>query len=86
MTNREDLIQTLARLDPATFVTLISSAYQRRHGTADGAPQARPDFTGDTAAIRRVAGEAAHVKRHGDRTGHLPSVRRPGATRFVCWR
>jgi hypothetical protein len=43
MTNREDLIQTLAQLDPATFENVISSAYQQRHGTAGAAPQTRPD-------------------------------------------
>ncbi len=43
MTNREDLIQTLARLDPATFEDVIASAYQQRHGTAGAALQTRPD-------------------------------------------
>ena len=44
MTNRDDLIQTLARLDPATFENVIASAYRRRHETAGSAPQARPDL------------------------------------------
>jgi hypothetical protein len=43
MTNRDDLIQTLARLDPATFENVIASAYRQRHGLAGGAPQNRPD-------------------------------------------
>jgi hypothetical protein len=43
MTNREDLIQTLARLDPATFENVIASAYQQRLGTAGAGPQTRPD-------------------------------------------
>jgi hypothetical protein len=43
MTNREDLIQTLVRLDPPTFENVIASAYRERHGTTGGVPLTRPD-------------------------------------------
>jgi hypothetical protein len=43
MSSREDLIATLASLDPASFEDVISSAYRRRLGTAGAVPSPRPD-------------------------------------------
>jgi len=43
MSNREELITTLASLDSASFEDVISSAYQRRLGVTGGAPSTRPD-------------------------------------------
>jgi hypothetical protein len=47
MTSREDQIATLARLDPASFEEVVSSAYRQRRTPDDAGPPSPPD-TGAT--------------------------------------
>ena len=43
MASREDLIATLAGLDPVIFEEVVSSAYRQRHERDDPAPSSPPD-------------------------------------------
>jgi hypothetical protein len=43
MPNRDELIQTLAQLDPATLEDVITSAYRQRHKDEGAASQFPPD-------------------------------------------
>jgi hypothetical protein len=84
MANREDLVQTLADLDPATFENVIASAYRQRHGTAGGAPQTRPDHT---ATPRQFAEWLARRHMSSDmaieRVVYLPSGARDDEIRLL---
>jgi hypothetical protein len=42
MPDREDLIQALAQLDPATLEEVVNTAYRQRNDSAEAAAQARP--------------------------------------------
>lgn len=44
MPNRDEIIQTLAQLDPATLEDVVTSAYRQRQETEGAASQAPPDL------------------------------------------
>lgn len=43
MSNREELIRTLAQLDPATLEDVITSAYRQRHDAEKATSESPPD-------------------------------------------
>src|SRR4051794_8005990 len=65
MPDREELIQALAQLDPATLEEVVTTAYRRRSDPAEAAvqqkpdPQATPQQFAEWLAHRHLSSDAA---------------------------
>src|SRR5438045_1879521 len=65
MPDREELIQALTQLDPATLEEVVNTAYRRRYGSAETEAQAKldphatPEQFAQWLARRHLASDAA---------------------------